>query len=71
MSERTCQERVVLNLSALIAQELKALSSEFWTPQFNPDQMDSELEFRRKRIVKLRVIREEFENIMHGLTRVE
>lgn len=62
---------VVESLSVLIASELTALSSEFWSPRFAADQMDAELDFRRKRITRLRELRHEFENIMHGLSREE
>lgn len=58
---------VVDNLSAIIANELSALSSEYWQPKFAADQMDSELAFRRERISRLRAMRQEFEEVMHGL----
>lgn len=62
---------VIEGLSVLIACELSALSSEYWSPRFAADQMDAELKFRRERITRLRELRHEFENIMHGLSRDE
>lgn len=62
-------ESVTAGLSALIALELIAMRSEYWTPQFAADQMDAELAFRKTRIQRLREIRAEFENIMHGMER--
>lgn len=62
---------VVSGLSTIIAHELRALSVECWTPQFNPDQSDSEIKFRKERVARLRDIRSGFENLMHGLSQEE
>ncbi len=63
------ETKVVRGLSRLIAAELGALSHEYWAPRLGPDQSDSEMAFRRKRIEGLRRMRHEFENLMHGLER--
>lgn len=59
---------VVDGLSTIICDELRALSSEYWQPRFQADQMDAELKFRRERVNRLRAMREEFENCMFGLS---
>lgn len=63
----TAQTKVVRHLSTLIAEELSALSSEYWAPRLAPDQSDSELKFRRERIQRLRTMRDDFEVTMYGL----
>lgn len=67
--EETDSLCVVDALSRIIANELNALSSEFWLPRFAADQMDAELSFRRLRISELRAMRTKFEDVMHGLSR--
>lgn len=61
--------KVSYALSRIISQELQALSSEYWTPRFASDQMEAELSFRRQRIDGLRKQREDFENLMFGLSK--
>ena len=65
----TQTKQVVDGLSELIAQELAALSSEYWQPRYAADQSDSELKFRRQRIGELRAMRQQFENTMFGLAK--
>lgn len=60
---------IVNGLSKLITAELQALSSEYWQPRYVADQMDAELKFRRERIIGLRGIRHDLENLMFGLER--
>jgi hypothetical protein len=59
---------IVNTLSLLIASEMRALSSEYWQPRFQSDQMDAELKFRRERIDKWRTMRAECESIAYGMT---
>ncbi len=65
--EKSTNRQVVDGVSELIASELTALSSEHWQPRFGADQMEDELQFRRERVKRLRAIRNEFEDLMHGL----
>lgn len=65
--ERVAVDRVVVELSDVIASEMRAMADEAWNPRYAADQSDSELEYRRKRIVGLRQMREHFENLMFGM----
>lgn len=61
--------QVIDNISRLIAQEMSALSHEYWTPKYSADQSDAELKFRKARVVRLQDIRTELEFLMYGLER--
>lgn len=60
---------VIDGITSIICFELQAFSSEYWQPRLAADQMDAELKFRKTRIVELRRIREETENLLFGLDR--
>lgn len=62
---------VVAGLSEIIRSELAALSDEHWNPKLTPDQSYDELAFRRKRLVFLRKVRDDFEDRMFGMGRDE
>lgn len=56
--------KVINHLSAIISAEMRALASEYWTPQCGPDRSESEMNFRKRRISELRKMRADFESIM-------
>lgn len=58
---------VVGLLSELILDNLNATSNEQYSPRFDADKMDQEIEFHQRRAEKLRAIRAEFENVMTGV----
>jgi hypothetical protein len=60
--------QAVSSISSMIACELRALSGEYWSPRLMPDQSESELKFRKERVERLRTMRDELEDVMHGLS---
>lgn len=55
---------VVDNMSYLIAANLRELRAEEAHPSSNPDASDEKIKHLRERVVTLRGLREQFENIM-------
>lgn len=60
---------VVNGISQILRHELRALLGRYWVPVYGQGQTDTEMEFRKKRIQRLREIRQEFETTMHGIDR--
>lgn len=64
----TLAGQAVESISGMIAQELRALSSEHWSPRWSADQSEAEMKFRRERIERLRTMRDDLEDVAHGMS---
>lgn len=60
--------KIVINgVTELIMQSQRSLENEQWNPNGNPDKMDHDLVMFKKRVTKLRKIREELEDCISGV----
>jgi len=59
--------QVISGLSEIIQENLRDYSREYWSPRYSSDQSEAELRFAKQRILELRKMREDFENLMFGL----
>jgi hypothetical protein len=64
MNELQEVQSVVINLSHLIGQALRSLKAEETYPSPSADASDDKIKHLRERVVGLRRMREEFEDIM-------